>query len=205
MKNTIIVLLSLLNIMGITSCEQYENTSATSEKSISSTNISNRSVTPHTCFVNTETGIDEVTGNVWATGELQCTERTEYTFTFAFNGTTDVVYEAQVGSNLKLIPSNGSNFRTFTTTLEPGTHKCYVQLFFGTIPSNGELRLVITHINGSTASSASGYSDLSVSGSSRVHENPSLEEPIWTCSNCKSLNSSIRTKCISCGTEKPTF
>lgn len=198
-----ITYLLVLCIIGITSCNQ-SNLPSIAGDSYSDTNASNRSLTSNTYFVNTETGINEESGDVWATGELQCTETTDYTFTFAYNGTSDVMYCAQIGTNLKIMPTNGGNFRSFTVTLEPGIHRCYVELFFSCIPSYGELRLVITHINGSTSSTSLGNSDLSVSGSSRLNSNPVFENSQWTCPNCHSLNSIIRTNCIMCNTSKPT-
>lgn len=88
------------------------------------------------------------------TGQIYCSEDSEYTFTFGYNGSED--YEVVIGDTV-LTPSNGSSFRQFTLTLKAGYTDCSITL---TGTSYAYARLVIDAINGDTNAGTDGYIDL---------------------------------------------
>lgn len=125
-------------------------------------------------FLNTESYTDKYSGDTSITGDIICTKETEYTFVFAFNGSAGVKYEAGIGTNVRFYNTNGSSFRTITTKLAPGTHHCFVELYFSNENQTADARLVIQKINGSLPE-GEGSGDLVAWGTSKIY-NPGGSE-----------------------------
>ncbi|MDY3265954.1 MAG: hypothetical protein SOX26_00135 [Phocaeicola sp.] len=137
-------------------------------------------------------------GEVYIKGYINCTEETEYSFTFAFQGNYGSSYEASIGTACKIYPTNGENFRELKVKLAPGKHLCDVHIYFSSCEQSAYARLVISSINGSLPA-GDGYVDLVAQGISKI-VCPGGSEPIhWTCPYCGfTLNSFGSNICISC-------
>lgn len=94
-------------------------------------------------------------------GDIYCSEDTEYTFIFVFGGSG--TYRATIGDQV-LAPDNGSDFRNFTLKLKAGYTHCSVTV---TPNSGGQVyaRLLIDAVNGDKSMNCEGCLDLVAMGS----------------------------------------
>lgn len=94
-------------------------------------------------------------------GDIYCSEDTEYTFIFLFGGSG--TYRATIGDQV-LTPDNGSDFRNFTLKLKAGYTHCSVTV---TPNAGGQVyaRLLIDAVNGDTSMNCEGCLDLVTMGS----------------------------------------
>lgn len=146
--------------------------------------------------IDSYTNID---GSNYISGKIYCTEKAEYTFTFAFEGTNGSRYEAGVGTKFSIYPYQGSSFRTISAVLEPGVHYCFVTVKFSGSDQHASARLVITKINNEPLNKGyEGYVDLVAGGYSNIHDGGGTIPGHWRCGNCGLLNSWI-PNCSACG------
>lgn len=145
-------------------------------------------------------------GNNSISGKIYCTEKAEYTFIFAFDGTNGCRYEAAIGTNFQIYPTNGNSFRTISTILQPGVHDCFVKVSFNAEGQQGYARLAITKINNVSPNIPDGgCADLVAAGHSNIRDGSTETIPgHWRCPTCGLLNSWI-PKCVSCGAENSEF
>lgn len=161
---------------------------------------SSRATQEASYFKNVERYVSDASGEVHIKGEIHCTEETEYTFIFSFQGSAGTSYEAWIGYNSHLFPANGSPVREIKTKLKPGIHICSVQIYFSDSDQQADARLVIRKINGTTAGVGEGSGDLVAQGQSKLAPTGGGESMHWTCTYCRfTLNGVENTTCISCG------
>lgn len=152
-------------------------------------------------FSNVKT-LEEPKGDMTMTGDIVCSEPTEYTFRFAFDGSSGTAYEAGIGTQIRLYPYNGSTMRTITVTLPAGTNKCFVKTIFTGSNQQAYARLVIEEVNGSKSIPVNGYEDLTVQGVSKIQDIGGSEPFHTKCPSCGALLGNDDT-CPFCGADIP--
>lgn len=167
------------------------------QEEVMADNIKSRSTAKPTFFTDIKK-YEDINGNATIEGTVFCPEDTEYTITFAFQGTPGVSYDARFG-NIVMFPSNGENFRKITTTLRAGTHYCCLRFLFSGENQMAEGRIVIDKVNGSQYESYKGMCDLSLQAKSNIIDGGGSESVHWTCQSCGFLNSKGINVCMSCG------
>lgn len=191
----------VFGLLLVTSCEQNQMLDEVAESKVQT-----RAVRELSYFKDVESYTDSGSGEVYICGNIYCTEEAEYSFIFSFQGSEGSSYAATVGNVAFIRPDNGGNFREFKVKLKPGIHKCDVCIYFTDHEQSADARLVIKGINGSSAGSGAGFSDLVACGTSLLAHIVGSVPVHWTCPYCHfMLNGDGSDICISCGKSRSSF
>lgn len=189
-----IKLFSLLCLLLISvSCEK-----SVTLDDVSDMRIAPRSVNNDYSFFKDVEGI----GTSHLSGYLYCSKPSTYTIMFSYSGDAGVIYEAGIGDNIRVYPTNGESLRTITVTLQPGKHRCFVDLSFQQGGLCGTALFNIRAVNGDLLAGTEGYGDLVASGCSEMQGSGGSQAVHWVCSKCNMINSNAISNCLSCGSSK---